>query len=164
MTTMCKRKKTSKNVDDICNESPRRLSDGVLRRQKKTRPRKVNPTKKNTAISTKEVVELAGWMYMPLRPSIAESARDSMYFRNLNEMAAYVENEYLVNHSKMFVGTSVRGLLNEFLGVEDLRIVQILADNQDSGTYFPIDCGHCFKRYCTETWEGVRRKAMTKIN
>lgn len=164
MTMMCKKKKTSKKVDDICDEPLRRLSDGVLRRQRKPRPRKVNPPKKNTAISTKEVVELAGWMYMPLRPSIAESARDSMYFRNLNEMAAYVEKEYLVDHSKMFVGTSVRGLLNAFLGVEDLRIVQILSDSQDSGTYFPIACGHCFKRYCTETWEGVRRKAMAQSN
>lgn len=163
MLTMCKRKKTSKKVDDIY-ETPLIVSDGVLRWRTKPRPRKVDPPKKKTVISTKEVVELAGWMYMPLRPSIAESARDAMYFRNLNEMAAYVEKEYLVNHGKMFVGTSVRGLLNEFLGVEDLRIVQILSVSQDSGTYFPIDCGHCFKRYCTETWEGVRRKAMTQIN
>ena len=135
-----------------------------MRWQTKHRPRKVDPPKKKTVIPTKEVVELAGWMYMPLRPSIAESARDAMYFRNLNEMAAYVEKAYLVNHDKMFVGTSVRGILNEFLGVEDLRIVQILSVSQDSRTYFPIDCGHCFKRYCTETWEGVRRKAMTQIN
>lgn len=163
MTTMCKRKKTSKKVDDIY-EAPRRRSNGAMRWKTKPRPRKVDPPKKKTVISTKEVVELAGWMYMPLRPSIAESARDAMYFRNLNEMAAYVEKEYLVNHGKMFVGTSARGLLNEFLGVEDLRIVQILSVSQDSGTYFPIDCGHCFKRYCTETWEGVRRKAMTQIN
>ena len=163
MTTMCKRKKTSKKVDDIY-ETPRRQSDGAMRWQTKPRPRKVDPPKRKTVISTKEVVELAGWMYMPLRPSISGSARDAMYFRNLNEMAAYVEKEYLVNHGKMFVGTSVRGLLNEFLGVEDLRIVQILSVSQDSGTYFPIDCGHCFKRYCTETWESVRRKAMTQIN
>lgn len=163
MTTTCKRKKKSKKVDDIY-ETHSRQSEGEMRWQTKPRPRKVNPPKKKTVISTKEVVELAGWMYMPLRPSIAESARDAMYFRNLNEMAAYVEKEYLVNHGKMFVGTSVRGLLNEFLGVEDLRIVQILSVNQDSGTYFPIDCGHCFKRYCTETWESVRRKAMTQIN
>ena len=135
-----------------------------MRWQTKPRPRKVDPPKKKTVISTKDVVELAGWMYMPLRPSIAESARDAMYFRNLNEMAAYVEKAYLVNHDKMFVGTSVRGILDEFLGVEDLRIVQILSVSQDSGTYSPIDCGHCFKRYCTETWEGVRRKAMTQIN
>ena len=163
MTTMCKRKKTSKKVDDIY-ETHRRQSDGAMRWQTKPLSRKVDPPKKKTVIPTKEVVELAGWMYMPLRPSIAESARDAMYFRNLNEMAAYVEKAYLVNHDKMFVGTSVRGILNEFLGVEDLRIVQILSVSQDSGTYFPIDCGHCFKRYCTETWEGVRRKAMTQIN
>ena len=162
MTTMCKRKKTSKKVDAIY-EAPRRRLNGVMRWQTKPRPIKVNPPKK-TVVSTKEVVELAGWMYMPLRPSIAESARDAMYFRNLNDMAAYVEKEYLVNHGKMFVGTSIRGLLNEFLGVEDLRIVQILSVSQDSGTYFPIDCGHCFKRYCTETWEDVRRKAMIKLN
>ena len=163
MTTMCKRKKTSKKVDDIY-ETHRRQSDGAMRWQTKPLSRKVDPPKKKTVIPTKEVVELAGWMYMPLRPSIAESARDAMYFRNLNEMAAYVEKAYLVNHDKMFVGTSVRGILNEFLGVEDLRIVQILSVSQDSGTYFPIDCGHCFKRYCTETWESVRRKAMTQIN
>ena len=163
MTTMSKSKKPSKKVYDIY-EKPRKRLNGAMRWQTKHRPRKVDPPKKKTVISTKEVVELAGWMYMPLRPSIAESARDAMYFRNLNEMAAYVEKAYLVNHDKMFVGTSVRGILNEFLGVEDLRIVQILSVSQDSGTYSPIDCGHCFKRYCTETWEGVRRKAMTKIN
>ena len=163
MTTMCKSKKSSKKVYDVY-ETPRKRSNGAMRWQTKPRPLKVDPPKKKTVISTKNVVELAGWMYMPLRPSIAESARDAMYFRNLNEMAAYVEKAYLVNHDKMFVGTSVRGILDEFLGVEDLRIVQILSVSQDSGTYFPIDCGHCFKRYCTETWEGVRRKAMAKIN
>ena len=163
MTTMCKSKKSSKKVHDVY-ETPRKRSNGAMRWQAKPRPLKVDPPKKKTVISTKDVVELAGWMYMPLRPSIAESARDAMYFRNLNEMAAYVEKAYLVNHDKMFVGASVRGILNEFLGVEDLRIVQILSVSQDSGTYFPIDCGHCFKRYCTETWEGVRRKAMTQIN
>ena len=163
MTTMCKSKKSSKKVHDVY-ETPSKRSNGAMRWQAKPRPLKVDPPKKKTVISTKDVVELAGWMYMPLRPSIAESARDAMYFRNLNEMAAYVEKAYLVNHDKMFVGTSVRGILNEFLGVEDLRIVQILSVSQDSGTYFPIDCGHCFKRYCTETWESVRRKAMTQIN
>lgn len=162
MTTICKNK-TSKKVDNGY-EIPRRRADGILKRQTQSHFRKVNPPKKNTVISTKEVVELAGWMYMPLRPSIAESARDAIYFRDLNEMASYVEKEYLVNHNKMFVGTSVRGLKNEFLGVEDLRVVQILSSNQDGGTYFPIGCGHCFKRYCTETWEGARRKAMTQLN
>lgn len=86
MTTMCKRKKTSKKVADTC-ETPRKRSGGAMRWQTKPRLRKVEPPKKKTVVSTKEVVELAGWMYMPLRPSIAESARDAMYFRNLNEMA-----------------------------------------------------------------------------
>ena len=162
MTTICK-KKTLDKGDDIY-EIPRRRADGVLKRQTRHRTRKTDSPKKNTVISAKEVVELAGWMYMPLRPSIAESARDAMYFCNLNEMAAYVEKAYLVDHGKMFVGTSVRGLRNEFLGVEDLRVVQILSSDQDGGTYFPIGCGHCFKRYCTETWEGVRRKAMAQLN
>ena len=162
MTTICK-KKTLDKGDDIY-EIPRRRADGVFKRQTRPRTRKTDSPKKNTVISTKAVVELAGWMYMPLRPSIAESARDAMYFSSLNEMAAYVEKAYLVDHGKMFVGTSVRGLRNEFLGVEDLRVVQILSSDQDGGTYFPIGCGHCFKRYCTETWEGVRRKAMTQLN
>jgi len=161
MTAVCSKKKTEKAKDavDELLESKRRMN-ATMRWQTKPRPRRIEPKKKEVIVGAKEVVELAGWMYMPLRPSIAESARDAMYFHSLKELSAYVEKAYLVDHGKMFVGISARGIRNDFLGVQDLRIVQILTADSDGGEYFPIACGHCFSVYCTETWESVRRKAM----
>lgn len=96
-----------------------------------------------------ERVELRGWMYMPIKDSMSESALCSKYFNTLESMLIYLAVLKRIDKSALRINGAK--IIDNALGISDL--VRISDE-------YGVCIGYCFTAYYPSVFENAARIAL----